>query len=74
MIALLLCFTVYIGFQFLAAIFSAPFDLIFMNLGIHEHYLSVQRGVIDSRDIIYYFSAISLFLLLTKLALQTRKW
>ncbi len=45
-----------------------------MNLGIHEHYISVQRGVIDSRDIIYYVSAISLFLLLTKLALQTRKW
>ena len=74
MIALLLCFAIYIGFQFLAAIFSAPFDLIFMNLGIHEHYVSLQRGVIDSRDIIYYVSAISLFLLLTKLALQTRKW
>ena len=74
MIALLFCFTVYIGFQFMAANFSAPFDLIFMNLGIHEHYTSVQRGVIDSRDIVYYISIISLFLVLTKLALQTRKW
>jgi len=74
MVALLFCFTVYIGFQFIAGMFTAPFDLIFMNLGIHDHYTSIQRGVIDSRDIIYYISVVSIFLLLTKLALQTRKW
>ena len=74
MIALLFCFAVYIGFQFLAGLLTAPFDLIFINLGIHDHYTSLQRGVIDSRDVVYYLSVISIFLFLTKLALQTRKW
>lgn len=74
LIALLFCFTIYIGFGFIAGTLAAPFDLIFINLGIYEHYISIQKGVIDSRDIIYYLSVIITFLLLTKLVLQTRKW
>lgn len=73
-IALLFCFTVYVGFQFFAASFKAPFDLLFINLSVHEHYLSMQKGVIDSRDVIYYLSVIAFFLLLTRLKLQSIKW
>ena len=49
-------------------------DLLIKSLGIMEHYTSISRGVIDTRDIIYFLSLISLFLLLTKLSLESRKW
>jgi len=45
-----------------------------INLGINEHYNSMSRGVIDSRDMIYFISVIGLFLLITKTVLQSRKW
>jgi ABC-2 type transport system permease protein len=49
-------------------------DLIFRNLGIMEHYESIQKGVIDTRDIIYFISFAAVFILSTKLVLQARKW
>jgi ABC-2 type transport system permease protein len=38
------------------------------------HFGSISRGVIDSRDIIYYFSGITILLLLTRTSLESRKW
>jgi ABC-2 type transport system permease protein len=39
-----------------------------------EHYESIQKGVIDTRDIIYFISFAAVFILSTKLVLQARKW
>jgi len=74
-IALLLCFFCYIGFEFIAdsGLFG-KYDFLFKNLGINEHYISMSRGVIDTRDAIYFISVIALFNLLTKLVLESRKW
>lgn len=44
------------------------------NMGIQSHYASMSRGVIDTRDLIYFFSLIGFFLLLTKIRLESRKW
>lgn len=41
-------------------------------LGIEAHYRSMSRGVIDSRDLIYFFSVIIFFLFLTARKLQNR--
>ncbi len=38
------------------------------------HFNSIQRGVLDSRDLIYYISGIAIFLFLTRLSLESRKW
>jgi ABC-2 type transport system permease protein len=38
------------------------------------HFSSIARGVIDSKDLIYYFSGIYIMLLLTKTSLERRKW
>ncbi len=38
------------------------------------HYGSIARGVLDSRDIIYYLSGITILLLLTRTSLESRKW
>jgi ABC-2 type transport system permease protein len=74
LMAVLICFIVYIGFQFLADNFTSPWDMFFIKLSTQEHFLSMQKGVIDSRDVIYYLSAITVFLLATKISLQSRFW
>jgi len=49
-------------------------DIYLINLGINEHYQSISRGVLDTRDLIYFLSFIALFLVLTKTILGGRKW
>jgi ABC-2 type transport system permease protein len=43
-------------------------------LSIDYHLSNISRGVIDSRNLIYFFSIIGLFLLLTIESLSSRKW
>jgi ABC-2 type transport system permease protein len=45
-----------------------------MSLGIEAHYASMSRGVVDTRDVIYFLSVIGIFILLTKTSLESRKW
>jgi len=72
---MLLCFLIYIGFDFASelSVFKS-IDGFILNIGINEHYKSMSRGVIDSRDIIYFISVIAFFLLITKTILQSRRW
>ncbi|HRE74804.1 MAG TPA: gliding motility-associated ABC transporter substrate-binding protein GldG [Flavobacteriales bacterium] len=69
-----LCFFVYLGFDFMGSysIFGS-FDSVIRDLGIYEHYHSISRGVIDSRDVIYFVSVVIVFVLLTRLVLESRK-
>ena len=57
-------------------LFSAPDWLypIFSYLGLGVHYSSILRGVIDSRDIIYYLSIMGFFLYISTLMVESRKW
>jgi ABC-2 type transport system permease protein len=43
-------------------------------LSMMEHYDSFTRGVIDTRDLVYYLSFIYFFLFLTKRQLESRRW
>jgi ABC-2 type transport system permease protein len=47
---------------------------ILQKLGIFGHYKSMSRGVIDSRDIVYFLALITIFFLLTRYNLEKRKW
>ena len=49
-------------------------DHVILKLGINEHYISMSRGVIDTRDTLYFIALIGIFLWLTKLKLDSRKW
>jgi ABC-2 type transport system permease protein len=74
-IALLLCFFCFIGFDLVGdSGFFGKHDAFIKGLGINEHYVSMSRGVVDTRDVIYFLSSIALFNLFTKLVLQSRKW
>ena len=74
-LSIVLCFVFYYGFEAVSeipAVKGASEMLTF--LGINEHYKSVSRGVIDSRDIIYFVSVIALFIWSTRVVLNSRKW
>jgi len=71
----ILCFVIYIGFDSISSMAgSGSMESILINLGINEHYKSMSRGVIDSRDLVYFTGASALFILFTKTVLQSRKW
>lgn len=65
----------YIGFEFIwpLDIFNEV-GLFIASLGVFSHYDSISRGVIDSRDIVYFISIIAFFLMLTRISLVGRKW
>lgn len=74
-ISLFLAWFLFMGFDLLAVYSQfGGLDLVLRNLGIMEHYESIQKGVIDTRDILYFLSFITVFILSTKLVLQSRKW
>jgi ABC-2 type transport system permease protein len=45
-----------------------------LNISLVSHFYSVGRGVIDSRDMLYYISIIFLFVYFTIRSVETRKW
>lgn len=74
-LAVFLCFFLYIGFEFIYTfVISGKTGLLIQSLGLSEHYSSMSRGVIDSRDLVYFLSVMALFILLTKVNLESRKW
>ena len=74
-IAAFLCFIFFEGFGALSslAIWGKASDLI-AELGILYHYQAMSRGLIDSRNLIYFFSVIALMLFFTHMVLGSRKW
>jgi len=75
MVSVFLCFFLYLGFDLVASFdaFGALEGLI-KAIGIQDHYASLSRGVLDLRDVLYFFAMIAVFLLLTRAALQSRRW
>ena len=73
--SVLVCFLMWLAFDFIYSfhVFGS-FGYVIKNLGISQHYASISRGVIDSRDIVYFLSVIVLFLYLSRLRLQSRNW
>lgn len=66
---------IYLGFEFIYNLdLFGNFDLFIKTLGISSHYSYMSKGVIDTRDLLYFFSLISLFIILTKISLESRKW
>lgn len=75
LVALFLCFLLYTGFSSLAAIdVWGTWSYIIQQLGILHHYNALSRGLIDSRNLLYFLSLIIVMLSFTKLVLSSRKW
>lgn len=67
-IAVFLCFALYYGFEGLSVLFDSESSI--ESFGMKAHFDSVARGVIDTRDIIYFISVSVLFIGLTVLKLR----
>lgn len=68
------CFVLYFGFSSLSQLpqLKAGADYYIEKIGIDFHYQSISRGVIDSRDIVYFISVVFLFLLFTQKRLANK--
>ncbi len=74
-VAVFICFFTFSGFDSISSIISLQGSAGFLTgLGINQHYQSVSRGVLDTRDLTYFLSFTALFLLVTKTILGGRKW
>ena len=74
-LALFLSFVCYSGLEQIASFdLLGSLDRFVQELGIAEHYDSMSRGVIDTRDVVYFISLSGIFIVLTKAVLQSRKW
>ena len=66
LISAFVCLILYFGFNALSRLpfFANGPDYYIEMLGIDFHYRSISRGVLDSRDLVYFISTIFLFLLI----------
>ena len=74
-LSVFLCGFMYIGFELIYSLsLFGPIDLFIQRLGMAAHYGSISRGVVDTRDVLYFLSVMAVFLCMTKLVLASRKW
>lgn len=74
-LAAFLCFIFFSGFDSLSALPALErYALEIKQLGILYHYQALSKGLIDSRDLIYFLSVALIMLSITHLILQSRKW
>ena len=70
------CLVLYFGFEAISKIpaFSGGLDYILSAIGLASHYNNISRGVVDTRDIIYFATVVVLFILATQIVLKKRNW
>ena len=74
-LAVFLCFFLYTGFSSLAGLAVwGDSALVVEKFGILHHYDAMSRGLIDSRNLLYFVTVAAIMLLLTQLVLNSRKW
>jgi ABC-2 type transport system permease protein len=74
-LAMALSFVFYLGFDFIASA-NIPYLLegLFSWMSIDKHYMSISRGVVDFRDLIYFTGMAFIFIWLTTGFLRKSKW
>jgi ABC-2 type transport system permease protein len=68
-------FILYYGFDFLSRLpgVAGRIETTLQKLGMAYHYDSISRGLVDSRDVLYFISVTLVFLLLARLQMENRK-
>ncbi len=76
LVGVFLCYLMYDAFYRISSlpIFQGQLDYYIQAIGLNAHYDSISRGVVDTRDIVYFLSVIALFIIGTRTALESRKW
>lgn len=69
--AIVISFTMFYGFDFLSYFFEKGNTIeLAESLGINAHYKSISRGVVDSRDLVYFLVTTFIFLLLAEIKIS----
>lgn len=71
-IAVFICFFFYFGFEGLSNYNVFGEALYLEKLGMDSHYKSMSRGVLDTRDLLYFISITIFFIALSKLNIQKK--
>jgi gliding motility-associated transport system permease protein len=71
-VSVFLCFLFYFGFDGVAG-YAGSFESTVSAIGMQDHFISMGRGVLDTRDLIYFVSIAILFLSLTVFKLKSSK-
>lgn len=75
LLAALLSFLLFSGFESMAALIAdGSIALLVRQVGIQYHFESLSRGLIDSRDVVYFFALGGVLLLGAKTVLSSRSW
>jgi len=74
LVSAFVCLILYFGFNAISKlpVFLGKADYYIEMIGIDFHYRSISRGLLDSRDVLYFVSIIFLFLLITVQNLHKR--
>ena len=72
LLSVFLCFLFYFGFQGMAT-YATGFEDAIARFGMEYHFKSMSRGVLDTRDILYFVSITVLFLSVTVFKLKSLK-
>ncbi|TFG75192.1 MAG: gliding motility-associated ABC transporter permease subunit GldF [Flavobacteriales bacterium] len=71
LLGMVCCFALYYGFEGIASLFDEGESSVFaQNLGMKAHFENIARGVLDSRDLVYFISMAAFFLFLTVIQLK----
>jgi len=75
-LSIFLAFLLHWGFYYFSQlpVFLGKTDDLVQMVGMEYHYESISRGVLDTRDLIYFLSVIAFFIALTLASLDRRKW
>jgi ABC-2 type transport system permease protein len=74
-VAAFLCFILFTGFESIATLNVWSANALFIKqLGILYHYDALSKGLIDSRDVIYFVCVGAFMLLISKTVLSARSW
>lgn len=63
--SVVISFLLFYGFELIGSLFSGETAYWLRQLGINEHYKSISRGVLDSRDLVYFIALTAGFIYLT---------
>lgn len=75
-LAVVLNFILFNGFETIShfQVFENGLDYVISQVGMQFHYTSISRGLLDTRDLVYFLSISALFILIAKFTLNKRKW
>jgi ABC-2 type transport system permease protein len=75
MVSAFLCFVLFFGFHSIATIEALnTYALVVRQFSILYHYEAMSKGLLDSRDLIYFLSVAVVMLSVTKLIVSSRQW